>query len=65
MEKVVIKAPASTANLGSGFDAMGIALDLCNTVELEECDRLVIASADGSETPADETNLVYQTATGA
>lgn len=61
MEKVVIKAPASTANLGSGFDAMGIALDLCNTVELEEYDRLVIASADGSETPADETNLVYQT----
>lgn len=61
MEKVIIKAPASTANLGSGFDAMGIALDLCNTVELEEWDRLVITSADDSETPADETNLVYQT----
>lgn len=61
MKKVVIKAPASTANLGSGFDAMGIALDLCNTVELEEWDRLMIASADGNETPADETNLVYQT----
>jgi homoserine kinase len=30
-----VRAPASTANLGPGFDALGLALDLWNSVELE------------------------------
>ena len=61
MSKVVIQAPASSANLGSGFDTMGLALSLYNTVELEECDRLVVTDADHSGVPLDESNLVYQT----
>lgn len=28
MEKVVVKAPASTSNLGAGFDVLGLALDV-------------------------------------
>ncbi len=31
-----VKAPASSANLGPGFDTLGLALALYNTVELEE-----------------------------
>ena len=30
-----VRAPASSANLGPGFDALGIALDLWNTIEIE------------------------------
>ena len=30
-----VRAPASSANLGPGFDALGLALDLWNTIEIE------------------------------
>ena len=30
-----VRAPASSANLGPGFDALGIALDLWNTIDIE------------------------------
>jgi len=33
-----VRAPASTANLGPGFDCVGVALDLWNELELEEGD---------------------------
>ncbi len=33
---VIVKAPASSANLGPGFDVLGLAVALYNTVELEE-----------------------------
>ena len=29
-----IKVPATTANLGSGFDCVGLALDLWNEIEI-------------------------------
>lgn len=34
MKPVVVKAPASTANLGPGFDSLGLALALHNTLEM-------------------------------
>ncbi len=34
--RVAVRVPATTANLGPGFDALGMALKLYNTVELEE-----------------------------
>lgn len=34
--KVSVKVPATTANLGPGFDCMGLALPLYNTVTIEE-----------------------------
>lgn len=61
MSKVVIKAPASSANLGSGFDTMGIALSMYNTVELEEADRLTVIDADNAGVPQNERNLVWRT----
>ncbi len=59
---VRIRIPASTANLGSGFDSIGIALNLYNYVEMELSDRCEISSADGSEIPAGEDNLIYLSA---
>jgi len=56
---VCVTIPATSANLGAGFDALGIAVRLYNEIEVEESDRLVIESADGVAIPEDETNLVY------
>ena len=33
---ITVLAPASTANLGPGFDAVGVALDLWNELVVEE-----------------------------
>ncbi|MBR1863241.1 MAG: homoserine kinase [Ruminococcus sp.] len=57
-----IQIPATSANLGAGFDALGLALTFYNYVEMEECDEVDISSADGVEVPTDENNLIYVSA---
>ena len=57
-----ITVPASSANLGAGFDALGLALTLYNRVWMEEADGCLIESADDAPIPLDETNMVYHTA---
>lgn len=59
---IKIRIPASTANLGSGFDSLGIALNLYNYIEIGPALGCEISSADGSEIPAGEDNLVYLSA---
>lgn len=54
-----IDVPATSANLGSGFDSLGIALTMQNRVWMEESDALDISTSDGSAVPADETNLIF------
>ncbi len=54
-----IQVPATSANLGSGFDALGIALNMYNQVWMEESDTVDITSKDKIEIPRDETNLIY------
>ena len=54
-----IQIPATSANLGAGFDALGLALTFYNYVEMEESDRIDITSADGLDIPTDEKNLIY------
>ncbi len=56
-----IKVPATSANVGSGFDALGIALNLYNTVTISESDTLDISSSDGSFVPTGADNLIYKT----
>lgn len=34
MKKIKVRVPATTANLGPGFDCLGLALQPYNTVEL-------------------------------
>ena len=53
-----IDIPATSANLGSGFDALGIALTMHNRVWMEEADALEIAATDGVRVPTDESNLI-------
>jgi len=36
---LTIKAPATSANLGPGFDCLGISFDIYNTFEVETCDK--------------------------
>ena len=60
--KVQVKVPATSANMGSGYDSIGIALDLYNTITLEECDHIDITDVNGQDIPTDESNLIYQCA---
>ncbi len=58
-----IRIPATSANLGAGFDALGLALNFYNYIDMEESDRIDITTTDGNtEVPTDETNLVYRSA---
>lgn len=59
---IKIQVPATSANLGAGFDALGLALSFYNYIEMEENDGIDISSSDGSVVPADETNLIYSSA---
>ena len=58
MSKVTIRVPATTANLGPGFDAFGCALSLYTDVTFEETDcGLAITGCDEEFTGPD--NLAY------
>ena len=58
---ISIQVPATSANMGSGFDSLGIALSLYNTVNMEEWDSIFIESTDNAPIPTDEHNLIYKT----
>lgn len=58
------RAPASSANLGPGFDALAVALALYVEVSVEPAARLEVhTSGCGSELPADENHLAAKIAT--
>lgn len=59
---VKVRIPATSANIGSGFDALGLAVGMYNYVYIAESDGLSILSRDGAIIPLDEENLVYKTA---
>ncbi len=59
---IKIQIPATSANLGAGFDALGLALSYYNYVSMEEADGVFIKSADETPIPTDEHNLIYSTA---
>lgn len=61
IRSVRVRVPASSANLGSGFDALGLALALYDTVDVTVVDEglVVRATGQGADTvPTDETHLV-------
>ncbi len=63
--KVQVRVPATTANLGPGFDCLGLALELHNQVEMTtaEGDLHITIQGEGADRlPTDESNLVYQAA---
>jgi homoserine kinase len=64
MDRFMVLAPATTANLGPGFDCAGAALDLWNELHVEPADfgtPLVTLEGEGvDEIPADESHLALQ-----
>jgi homoserine kinase len=62
--KYRLRVPASSANLGPGFDALGLALDLNLTCTFEMAGTLKISASgvDAHDIPEDESNLIWQTA---
>ena len=62
MKQIKVSVPATSANVGSGFDAVGLAVTLYNTATFEESDKLDISAADGTRIPRGESNLIYRSA---
>jgi homoserine kinase len=58
---VSVAAPATTANLGSGFDCVALALDLWNELEVEPGEFSVQVSGEGAgELAIDTSNLAVR-----
>ena len=55
---ITIQVPATSANLGSGFDTLGIALNLYAKFTFKKSDALHIEGCDFQY--ANENNLIYQ-----
>ena len=67
MKKVSVSTPASTANLGAGFDCLGLALNLRNVVELWDVGRgsgleIDIEGEGEDRLPTDSSNLIARAA---
>lgn len=61
MPRLTINVPATTANLGPGFDCLGLALDWWNTITIEPARQFSVRLRGDSEgLPADETNMVVE-----
>jgi homoserine kinase len=64
--QATITIPATSANLGPGFDCLGLALTLYQTVTFTTCQepglRITASGEDADKIPTDESNLVWQSA---
>ncbi|WP_339063954.1 homoserine kinase [Tepidibacillus marianensis] len=62
-QTIHVKVPASSANLGPGFDSLGLALPLYLTVQVSLAKRdLILVYGDHlAGLPLDSSNLIYQT----
>jgi len=58
--RVTVRVPATSANLGPGFDCFGLALDLCNEVTVDtDAEPGVTWDGEGAEElPTDGTDMV-------
>ncbi len=61
---VTVKVPATTANLGPGFDTLGLALSVYDELEVtasaEPGARVRVEGVGAGEVPTDESNLVVR-----
>jgi homoserine kinase len=63
-----VEVPATSANLGPGFDALGMAVDMVNTVHVRPADRWeLVASGEGAERlpTVGDRNLMFRSMTTA
>lgn len=59
-----IKVPATSANMGPGFDSIGVALQLYNHLwfeQIEEGVEIIVKRKHKIEIPTDKNNLIYRT----
>lgn len=63
-DSLVIQVPGSTANLGPGFDSIGLAVNLYLKLEVEKADtwEVVMESKELEVFPRDESNYLIQVA---
>ncbi len=59
---ITVFVPATSANVGPGFDTIGLALALGNTVSFQEAEGCTVVSEDGQPVPTGPDNLVYHAA---
>lgn len=66
MNQVTVTIPATSANLGPGFDCLGLALGLYNRMTFTAVSTpnltIKISGIDTAKLPTDKSNLVYQSA---
>ncbi|NRF91416.1 homoserine kinase [Paenibacillus frigoriresistens] len=64
VKKVRVKVPASTANLGPGFDSLGMALNLYAWIDMAISDETTIhlIGDQMNGIPTDKSNLMYKVA---
>src|SRR5262245_37919236 len=64
MSWFTVRVPASSANLGPGFDALGVALGIYLTCRFRRSDTLRICAAgrDAQQISTGPDNLIWQTA---
>jgi homoserine kinase len=57
---VIVRAPATSANLGPGFDCAAVALELWNELEVTEGDGVVVEGEGAGELPESQANLAVR-----
>ena len=61
IENIVVKVPATSANMGPGFDCLGIALNVWNEVKVTKGPFSIKINGKGEhELPTDNSNFVYK-----
>lgn len=65
MRRLTVRVPATTANLGSGFDCVGMAFDWFDELTLDLLDEpgteVVVTGEGADEVPRDESHLIIAT----
>ena len=60
---LTIRVPATSANIGLGFDSLGVAVNLYLTLQVKEASsKWVISQPFGEEIPTNEENIIIETA---
>ena len=57
---MIFRAPATSANIGAGFDTAAVAFDLWNELEVSDGSGVSVEGEGASELPADESNLAVR-----
>ncbi|MBN1428693.1 MAG: homoserine kinase [Anaerolineae bacterium] len=65
MATITVSVPATSANLGPGFDSLGLAIGLYNTIEIAPTTGVLVVEITGEgagTAPTDDTNLIVKAA---